>query len=573
MAPTFVQTGIGQTDASGVWTAGSANYMPALMTVGNIVILQVLQDGSTSGAVTVTGVGASLEDISGTGSALTYLGEFPVGGSSEAIQHIWIGRAAQSSRSPTVSGDNSTSEDLYMRLYEFTDANAGTALSDVIENGSAGIAQNEAGTSSTINDCDVITLGADRLALNFVAVNDDNALDAFTGQSGGTWAEAVAEYADSAGTDGAIGLQIATIASATTIGGGSDSMAASDAWGVVGFALKPAASGTAHSLTPSDTITLSEAIGSKAVGMTKTDTVTLQEATSRAWAALRSAADTLTLSDAAGKKVTLPRADSFTLTDLAGKAVALPRADTITLSDATSRVWAATRALADTVTLTDARSKAIGLPRADTLTLSDVITPVILLLLQFNDTITLSDAPAKAVGKPRADTLTLSDQLTRAWAAVRAQSDTLTLSDAVGKGIRQALADTIASSDALGKADKISRADAISLADAIARASGLSRADTLTLTDALARGVTIPRADTIVLSDAQGKAFGLFRADSITLSDFADVVLDNGTGNQTRNLADTVVLADDFILALNGQFITGDGQALRTILLNRFGIY
>jgi hypothetical protein len=48
------------------------------------------------------------------------------------------------------------------------------------------------------------------LALNFVAVNDDNAIAVFTGQSGGIWAE-VAEYAESSGTDGAIQLQYSVV--------------------------------------------------------------------------------------------------------------------------------------------------------------------------------------------------------------------------------------------------------------------------------------------------------------------------------------------------------------------------
>lgn len=561
-APSFVQANAGAASTTG-------NIIPNGLsgTAGNILILHVVVDGAAN-TYPGTWTGSNFEALDGTDGQLTLIGTYNIGGTS-ASHRLYIGRFLGGLAQPQMVSSSGTT-DVFVRMYEFTGVNTGTTLAAVLEQeGSVN------GTSNTIAGVDITTGGADRLCLQFVAVNDDNALDAFTGNSGGTWAEAVAEYADAAGTDAALGLQIATLASAGTITGGTDTMSASDGWGVVGFALLPVAGGggTAHSLTPSDTLTLSDDLASKAMGVRRSDTTTLQEAVARAWAASRTAADTITLTDAAGKKVTLPRADTLTLTDAAGKAVALPRADTITLSDATSRVWAATRALADTVTLTDARSKAIGLPRADTLTLSDVITPVILLLLQFNDTITLSDSPAKAVGKPRADTITLSDQLTRAWAALRSRADTVTLTDAVGKSIKQTLADTIATSDALGKKDTISRADALSLADAIARASGLSRADTLTLTDALARGVTIPRADTIVLSDAQGKAFGMLRADSITLSDFADVVLQGDTGNQTRNLADTIVLGDDLILALNGQFITGDGSRLRTILLNRFGIY
>ena len=97
------------------------------------------------------------------------------------------------------------------------------------------------GTSTTISAPSVTTVGAERLCVAFVAVSDDNALDAFTGETGGDWTEAVAEFTTLAATDGALGLQIATLATATTISGGTDTMAASDGWVCRAFAIKPAA--------------------------------------------------------------------------------------------------------------------------------------------------------------------------------------------------------------------------------------------------------------------------------------------------------------------------------------------
>lgn len=76
--------------------------------------------------------------------------------------------------------------------------------------GAAGGAGTEVGTSTTVADAGMIVLGRERLVLNFVGINDDNAISAFTGMTGGTWAEAVAEYADSGGTDASVGLQIAS---------------------------------------------------------------------------------------------------------------------------------------------------------------------------------------------------------------------------------------------------------------------------------------------------------------------------------------------------------------------------
>ena len=231
-APAYAGRGIGETDAASPVTTISGR----VATVGNVVILQILQDGPTAG-LTLDFVD-DVEDLAGTANTMTSIGAFPVGSPTAALQHLWIGRAtAAAIAGADVSGY--ASEDIYVLFWEFSDVNTGTTLADVIENGTAGNATNGAGTSDTILDTAVTTLGADRLALNFVAVNDDNALDAFTGMTGGTWGEPGVEYADAAGTDGAIGLQTAAMASAGTIDGGTLTMAASDAWGVVGFALIP----------------------------------------------------------------------------------------------------------------------------------------------------------------------------------------------------------------------------------------------------------------------------------------------------------------------------------------------
>ena len=76
-----------------------------------------------------------------------------------------------------------------------------------VKNGTAGATANEVGTSSTAADAGVTTLGSDRLALNFVAVNDDNAIAEFSGEAGGEWS-LLGTYAESSGTDGAVGLQV-----------------------------------------------------------------------------------------------------------------------------------------------------------------------------------------------------------------------------------------------------------------------------------------------------------------------------------------------------------------------------
>jgi hypothetical protein len=95
-----------------------------------------------------------------------------------------------------------------------------------------------AGTVAAISAKTVITTNVERFAVSFVFVSDDNAVGSFTGETGGDWTETVAEFVTGLGNDGCIQLQGATMASASTISGGTYTMAAADQWGVRAFALK-----------------------------------------------------------------------------------------------------------------------------------------------------------------------------------------------------------------------------------------------------------------------------------------------------------------------------------------------
>lgn len=127
-------------------------------------------------------------------------------------------------------------DDVYYRFYEFQDVSAGTTLATVIENGTAGTTAAERATSTTCNDVGVTTLGADRLACNFGALSDDAmGIAVFAGMTGGTWGD-FQSFETATGTDATIFAEFATMASAGTIDGGSDTIT-SIGWAVIGFAL------------------------------------------------------------------------------------------------------------------------------------------------------------------------------------------------------------------------------------------------------------------------------------------------------------------------------------------------
>ncbi|MCJ7770321.1 hypothetical protein MUP37_01965, partial [Candidatus Bathyarchaeota archaeon] len=76
-----------------------------------------------------------------------------------------------------------------------------------------------------------------------VFLDNDYGVQSFTGESGGDWTEAIAEFqynGPGSGDDLCIQLQIATMASAATISNGSyDTGSNNVGWGVRAFALIP----------------------------------------------------------------------------------------------------------------------------------------------------------------------------------------------------------------------------------------------------------------------------------------------------------------------------------------------
>ena len=246
MAVTYVTASTPNTDAGGAFTVTGA----APGAAGRIIILQIFQDGTTNGAVTQTSA-TNITALAGTANTWTAIGEYTVGASDEGRQYLWVGRSTGTS-APTFTGGNSTSEDVYFRMYEFSgvDANA-TTLAGILENATAGTIGNGSGTSSagdlTVKDVSVQTTYAGGLALNFIGYNDEvpaGELTAMTGESGGDWTYPVAAYGSSTGTDGGVALVTAAMASAGTIDGGTDAISSGYAWGVIGFALIPELSPT-----------------------------------------------------------------------------------------------------------------------------------------------------------------------------------------------------------------------------------------------------------------------------------------------------------------------------------------
>ena len=117
---------------------------------------------------------------------------------------------------------------------------------------------NSTASGKIIDHPDIVTTGADRLAIAFTSLNDDETATSFTGETGG---DLTLDFQDTTalGSDHHISIQSADMASSGTLSGGTWSFGgASEQWLTAGFALFQAAGGADHDLLADDVESASE---------------------------------------------------------------------------------------------------------------------------------------------------------------------------------------------------------------------------------------------------------------------------------------------------------------------------
>ena len=208
---------------TGVTTEASSGNLnptcPATVDVGDILIAHVAYEGTATtpstpaGWTLLTASGYAVE----TNDAMHWIfGKIAVGNEDSA---------AISFGTPAVTTMRTG------RIYSFSGRTSGTILQCVP---TASFAHLSNATDPAFPDVTTTTIGA--LAVACIYQMDDNGLVSATGESGGNWTEAVAEYAQSDTTpDSQLGLQTCTpTANPGTVTGGTISTA-NDSVGVIGF--------------------------------------------------------------------------------------------------------------------------------------------------------------------------------------------------------------------------------------------------------------------------------------------------------------------------------------------------
>ena len=222
--PVFVGAGTGTERL----TAGSFTVSKTGCTAGNLLLLHMHVKGVTADW-TGWNTASNIENLSGTASSTTNLR----GGSEFQIN---VGRCTANGTCSANLSVGASGEDIAARIYEFSGEFNGTTLASVFENG-VGTSDTASGSSTSFQDGPVTTNGPERLALNIGALETAQAVGAFTGETGGDWTEAVAEYV---GTTITLQLQTASMPAAYTIDGGSVTVTTTP-WLSIATAIIPAA--------------------------------------------------------------------------------------------------------------------------------------------------------------------------------------------------------------------------------------------------------------------------------------------------------------------------------------------
>lgn len=223
--PVFAGAGSGAAVLTGTGTVSKTGCI-----AGNLLLIQFFVRGTTEDWSAFSNV-VNIEGIDGTDNATT--------GVVAAQYGVFIGRVMANG---TCSGDatvGASGEDIFMRMYEFSGASAGASVASVLENG-VGITDTSSAISTDVGDAPLTTNGGDRLGLNFVYLNNNQAIGSFTGETGGDWTEAVAEYQEATGATATLQLQTTAMPSAGSIDGGAVTIGTSIEWVSRSTAIIPA---------------------------------------------------------------------------------------------------------------------------------------------------------------------------------------------------------------------------------------------------------------------------------------------------------------------------------------------
>lgn len=233
MAVAFKSSGSGvATETSG---AALSPACPAVVDAGDILIAHVFWEGTTTAPNTPGGWAL----LSGPHVIETTI-----------ARHWVFGKVAAGTEdaSAIAFGNPAVTTQRGARIYSFSGRTAGT-IAELVN----GFAHTSNANDPTFPNVTTTMNGA--LAVALVGQNDNNTLASATGESGGDWVEATAEFTANLTPGLALGIQTCTpTANPGTVSGGTDNTT-NDPAGVIGFQIMPSAPQTASAGVGAVTVT------------------------------------------------------------------------------------------------------------------------------------------------------------------------------------------------------------------------------------------------------------------------------------------------------------------------------
>lgn len=219
--PAYSAVGTAFTSAT---MAGTNNVAIPAHASGDLLVLHVLTRNTNQDGVLASINTANWTQAGGAGTVY--------GGTQNArVGFGWkIGDGTETVVSITTTG-GATSDRLLARVYLFTAAN-GFATPPV-----SNISTATTGSSLNLGMPTVATTnGGNQLAVALLASSVSSTVAEATGETGGNWAEPVAE---STGTNGVIAIQVSDQSASASISGGTATLGTTGVWVAVGFSVNP----------------------------------------------------------------------------------------------------------------------------------------------------------------------------------------------------------------------------------------------------------------------------------------------------------------------------------------------
>ncbi len=216
--PVYDSSGAGNS-AAGTGGAYSLSVtLPATINAGDLIVIHVAANAQTT-----------IDNLD-TPTGFTRIGDVGLSSGAHAAMACYkvaVGGEGGTSVSLTGGYTGATNPRISARAYRFT-GNAASSPVEAFSNGSA--------NNTTVVLPNVVTTGANELAVGFSSARVSTTIGDSTGETGGDWTEATAEYNTTATT---MQVQTAAMASAGTISGGSATLGASSLHVQIAFAIKP----------------------------------------------------------------------------------------------------------------------------------------------------------------------------------------------------------------------------------------------------------------------------------------------------------------------------------------------